>query len=300
MPRKKQSFQKKFFRIQTFLLFGTVAFIILMSLTAFLLNSRIQTKPEATQSANLNQASPSASIKPTPTPLPIPKHSGKQVRVPILMYHYVGNNPNPLDKARDNLSVSPDKFDEQMGYLSSQGFTPITLNTLYSSLREGGGLPAKPVILTFDDGYTDFYYNAFPILKKYGFSATVFIPTALMDQGYYLTWAQIKEMSSSGLVSFESHSVNHSNLVSLSSENLTFQLIESKKVLEAQLGKPVNFIAYPFGFSDERVWQATQKAGYKGATGTWFGNIQSEGTLYNMARVKIPGGIDIQAFASRL
>lgn len=248
-------------------------------------------------------ASPSAMLtptqSPTPSPLPIPAQWGKQVRVPILLYHYIGKNPNPADKARDNLSVDPELFDKQLNYLSQNGFTPISLDALYSAIKGGGQLPGKPVILTFDDGYMDFYYNAFPILKRYNFVSTVFIPTALMDQGYYLTWGQISEMSSSGLVSFQSHSVNHINLNALNIDKLKYQLIESKNILQSKTGKPVNFIAYPYGFSNEIVWEAVKKAGYQGALGTWYGTITSEGTLFDMPRVKIPGGVSVEDFSKR-
>lgn len=245
------------------------------------------------------QVSPSPTVKPTPTPLPIPKHSGRQVRVPILTYHYIGNNPNPQDLARDALQVPPDKFEEQMNYLATNGYTPISLNSLHAALK-GGDLPSKPVVLTFDDGYIDFYYNAFPILKKYRFVAISFIPTGLVGKGYYMSWDQIKEIDSIGLVAFESHSVDHINSVSLTANQLDYQLSESKRVLEEQLGKKVNFFAYPYGLSDETTWQAVREAGYLGGVGTWYGNIVSEGVVFDMPRIKISGGMDLATFASRL
>ncbi|MBI2021789.1 polysaccharide deacetylase family protein [Candidatus Daviesbacteria bacterium] len=229
---------------------------------------------------------------------PVPQ--GRQLRVPILTYHYIGNNPNPDDKARDNLSVSPDKFEEEMAYLQKQGYATISLDTLYAALKGQVTLPDKSIILTFDDGYVDFYVNAYPILRKYNLHATSFIPTGLIGQGYYLNWDQIKEMDASGLISFQSHSVTHADLPSLSSDQLKYQLAESKKTLEAQLGKPVNFMAYPYGTSNSTVWQAAKEAGYMGAVGTWSSTIQSEGTIMDMPRIKIPGGIELQVFASRL
>lgn len=228
----------------------------------------------------------------------IPMQYGRSVNIPILTYHYIGNNPNPADKARDNLSVAPDLFDGQMTHLTARGYTPITLDTLYAGLKGTAGLPGKPIVLSFDDGYIDFYVNAFPVLRRFNFHAVSFIPTGLMDQGYYLHWSQIKEMDSTGLISFQAHSVNHPNLSSLDNNQLTFQLVQSKKTLEAQLGKPVNFMAYPVGISDERVWAATKAAGYLGAAGTWYGITESEGTIYDMPRVKISGGLTIEKFAS--
>lgn len=246
----------------------------------------------------ISTASPSAA--PTPTPIPIPLHSGRMIRVPILTYHYIGNNPNPQDRARDNLEVTPDKFEEQMKFLVENGYNVISLNTMYAILKGQAQLPSKPVIITFDDGYMDFYYNAFPILRRLNLHAVAFIPTGLMGSGYYMTWPQVKEIDSTGLVSFQAHSVSHPNLTTLGKEQLIYQLTESKKTLEAQLGKPVNFIAYPYGISNQRVWDAAREAGYLGAVGTWYGTTQSEGVIYDLPRVKVAGEANLTSFISKL
>ena len=250
--------------------------------------------------ADNREVSISATPQPTSTTLPIPTHSGKQVRIPILTYHFIGNNPDPKDLARDNLSVAPDKFEDQMKFLSESGYHTITFDTLYAVLGGNASLPEKGVILTFDDGYIDFYINAFPILKKYNLHAVAFIPTGLIGTGYYMNWDQIKEIDAIGLVSFQAHSISHPNLTSLNDEQLNFQLTESKHILEQNLGKPVNTFAYPYGISDERVWQAARQAGYIGAVGTWYDQIISEGVIYDMPRIKISGGLDIAAFSLRL
>ncbi len=230
----------------------------------------------------------------------IPQNYGRSVSVPILMYHYIGNNPNSADKARDVLSTAPDKFDEQMGYLAKNGFNPITFDTLYSALKGTGGLPSKPIILTFDDGYTDFYINAYPILQKNGFKAVSFIPTGLMNQGYYLTWDQIKEMDSGGLIQFEAHTINHLNLATLSPDQMKYQIVEGKKQLEEHLGHPVGFFAYPYGVSNAVAWQIVKEAGFLAAVGTWYGTVESEGNLVNMPRIRISGGLSLDEFAKRI
>lgn len=220
------------------------------------------------------------------------------ISVPILTYHYIANNPNPKDTQRNALSVSPDKFDSQLDYLSKNGYTPITLDTLYGVFNKHVTAPAKSVVLTFDDGYIDFYTTVYPILRKYNFHAVVFIPTALMGGGYYMNWDQIKEIQSSGLVTFESHSITHPNLASLNDKELQRQLIESKKTLEAQTGYPVNFIAYPFGTSNSSVQSAVQRAGYVGGLGTWYG--RAWGASMNIPRIKVSGYWSLKEFASRL
>lgn len=272
--------------------FAYFSFIIYFSNTA---NKITQPNKVATSSAK-QTSSPSA--KPTPVVALIPAQSGKSARVPILMYHYIGNNPNPADKARDSLSVAPDKFDGQMKYLADNGFNAISFDTLYAFLKGSASVPPKPVIITFDDGYIDFYLNAYPILRKYNLRAVLFVPTGLINQGYYMNWNQIREIDSSGLVSFQAHSTTHPNLTAISDADLQHQITQSKKTLEAELGKPVNTFAYPFGISDGRVWQMVKSAGFVGAAGTWNGDIESEGTIYDMPRIRIGGGMDLATFAS--
>lgn len=230
----------------------------------------------------------------------IPQHFGNQLKVPILMYHYLGLNLNPKDLARDSLSVSPEKFEAQMKYLKENGYTTTSLDTLYAALKRTTTLPEKVVILTFDDGYIDFYFNAYPILRKYGFSATVFVPTGLIGQPAYLSWHQIKEMHSSGLILFGAHTVNHLHLPSLPPEIALKEMAESKTTLSDQLGVPINFSAYPYGSTDANTITLTKEAGYTGSVGTWPDKIQSEGTIYNMPRLRISGGISLDNFAGLL
>jgi peptidoglycan/xylan/chitin deacetylase (PgdA/CDA1 family) len=235
----------------------------------------------------------------SPAPVVIPANSGRSVRVPVFYYHYIGNNPNPADKVRDSLSISPDKFEEQMKFVAEGGYNTISYDTLYAALKGNGTLPTKPVILTFDDGYIDFYVNAFPILRKFNLHATVFVSTGLMDQGYYLQWSQIKEMDATGLISFQAHTVHHPSLIALPLEQAVGEITTSKQVLEQQLGKPVNFMAYPYGTSNPRLWEEVKKAGFLGSAGTWGGNVESEGNLYNMPRIKVGGSWTVEDFGSR-
>jgi len=229
----------------------------------------------------------------------IPKTAlAANIKVPILTYHFIAANPNPKDRARDSLSVPPDKFEAQMQYLASNGYTPITLDTLYGIYNGQTSAPAKTVVLTFDDGYIDFYTTAFPILRRFNFHAVSFIPTGLIGGSYYMNWDQIKEIQQSGLVTFESHSVTHANLASLKSDALIKQLIDSKNSLYSQTGYTVNFIAYPYGASNTLVYSAVRKAGYVGGVGIWYGKVSGPGI--NMPRIKISGYMSLKDFASRL
>lgn len=285
-----------------------ILFLLLVLMSGLLALQQRKTKPndlEKDKPILITDQKPAGSFKsPVPestkTAIFVPQNYGRSVKVPILTYHYIGNNPDPADKARYNLEVEPVKFDAQMDYLAKNGFSPITFDTLYAALKGQISLPNKPIILTFDDGYLDFYVNAYPILKKYNFHAVSFIPTGLVGQSYYLNWSQIKEMDHSGLISFQAHSVTHANLTSLKPDQLKHELSESKKTLEEKLGKPVNFLAYPYGASNSLVWQITKEVGFLGAVGTWPGEVESEGIIFDLPRIKIAGEWDLTSFVNRL
>lgn len=283
--------------------------LLIIGLSLVFLISKIQFKSKAVDKP-LSTVSPTVPTELKPikvstnaaiiVPQPIPQVSGNTINIPILTYHYIGNNPNPLDKIRDNLSVSPNEFEVQMKYIAENGFNTTSLDTMYASLEGKATLPAKSIILTFDDGYIDFYVNAFPILRRFNLHATAFIPTALINQGYYMSWDQIKEIDATGLISFQAHTVYHPDLTSLNTGQAMGEISTSKRVLEQQLGKPVNFLAYPYGVSNLTTWQLVKQAGFMGAVGTWTGKTHSQENMFNMPRVKIPGGITLEQFATMI
>ncbi len=231
--------------------------------------------------------SPTPSLSPTPTPIPLPPivPGERALHVPILLYHYVGNNPNPADKGRDVLSVPPDIFEEQLKTLRDNGYTTITLDDLSRGL-DGGALPGKPVILTFDDGYVDFYYNVWPLLRTYNMQATAFIPMGLLGGGAYMTWSMVEEVSRSSVVTIGAHSITHVSLPSLSHDRLVAELVDSKKLLEQHTGKPVVWMAYPYGLFDDRVVAEVKRAGYAGSVTTLPGSVQYKSRIYHMPRYR--------------
>lgn len=232
-------------------------------------------------------------------PLTVPSPTfAASMHVPILMYHYIRDYNYPKDAAGMVLSVSPANFDQQMAYLSSNGFTPITLDTLAAIYANQAPAPAKPVVITFDDGYIDFYANAYPILHKYGFHAVSFIISGFVGKPAFMNWDNIKELQKSGLVSFESHTVSHAYLPGMSYPQMLKELLDSKSAIQAQTGVPVNFVAYPSGGTNSFVIKAAQSAGYVGGVGTWFG--KPYGITMNMPRIRVNGGFSLALFASRL
>ena len=217
--------------------------------------------------------------------------------IPILTYHYVRDYNNPKDPTGNGLSVSPGNFSAQMDYLSAHGFTPITLDTMYAILSHKAGSPAKPIVLTFDDGYIDFYANAYPVLKAHNFQAVSFIVTGFVGRPAYLSWDNISEMYSSGLISFQARTVDHAYLPNLSYQQVLRELIDSKNALQSHIGYTVNSIAYPYGASNGFVIKAAQKSGFYGGIGTWFGRASS--VSLNMPRIRI-ANFSLSTFASRV
>ena len=178
-----------------------------------------------------------------------------------------------------------------MAYLAAEGYTTITIDEMMDAYEHGTPLPEKPVIITFDDGYADNYENAYPILKKYGFKATIFLIYDFTNTyPNYLTWDQIAEMKESGLIRFESHTMTHANLAELTSiDDLRHEIADSHDLLSEKLGYDMHYIAYPGGRVNAEIEEITRAAGYRGGFTVHYGlSTPSEG-VYQMDRIPIFG-----------
>ena len=205
--------------------------------------------------------------------------------VPVLNYHQVEEkNGNPL-------TLWPDQFETQMSYLADEGYTTITIDEMMDALENGTPLPDKPVIITFDDGYADNYEYAYPILKKYGFKATIFLIYDFTNAyPNYLTWDQINEMKESGLIRFESHTMTHANLAELTStDELRHEIADSHDLLSDKLGYDMHYIAYPGGRVNTEIEEITRAAGYRGGFTVHYGLSTPEEGRYQMDRIPIFG-----------
>ena len=238
----------------------------------------------------------------TPTPLlPTPDGVERQVRVPILMYHHVEQAPPYADAIRQDLSVSPENFEDQLAYLRQEGYESITLNDLALHLTMGMALPPKPIILTFDDGYANAYTNAFPLLQRYGFVGTFFVISEPVDAGdpSFLSWAEVEEMYAAGM-RFEPHSYNHPDLRNGSFDFVVFQVLAPKEAIEARTGEPCRFFAYPAGRYDQFVIDVLRSADFWGAVLTEQGATHTADDLFTLRRVRVRGGDSLSDFARRL
>lgn len=201
-------------------------------------------------------------------------------KILVLNYHQIDNKHTPL-------AVPINDFEEQMKFLSESGCITITPDELYAGLNGDIEMPPKPVLITFDDGYIDNYINAFPILKKYGLRATIFIiPSFTGSYPNYLTWEQLKEMEANG-ITIESHTLTHPKLEELPDDEIRNELINSKNTLEEQLGHPIEFLAYPTGTYNLHIAGIAQDVGYKGAFTIKYGIVDKGSNFFALERVPI-------------
>jgi peptidoglycan/xylan/chitin deacetylase (PgdA/CDA1 family) len=215
----------------------------------------------------------------------------RRMRVPILMYHYVSVPPPGADKYRLDLSVTPDQFAAQLGWLRRNGFSAISLDALYFALAEGARLPPRPVVLTFDDGYADAYTNAFPLLRTFGMTATFFVVTDWLDtaQPGYLTWPQAREMAAAGM-SIQSHTRSHKDLTTgCDYDCLVYQILGSVQTIQAEIGRRPRFFCYPGGEYDRAAIQVVKQVGLVAAVTTDAGTIQVSSRLYELKRARMRG-----------
>ena len=185
--------------------------------------------------------------------------------VPILCYHRFGSH------CGSSLCVPEDIFEQQMRFLKTNGYKTISPQELLGYLEYKHPLPKKSVMITVDDGYRSFYTVAYPILKKYGFTATMFVYTNFVEvSSKAITWDQLRELKANGF-SIGSHSIAHSDL-SKQGENeshdayksrLWYEIFNSKKIIDDQLDQDTLFFAYPFGRASQEAMTMVQQAGYQ-------------------------------------
>lgn len=229
--------------------------------------------------------------------IPFGRHS---LSVPILMYHYIRPLPSiTADLMGYKLSVSPANFNQQMDWLSANGYHPVDFNDLRAYFAGSRVLPHKPVVITLDDGYADLYTTAYPILKTYSFKAVAYIVTTFVGQSRYVTADQVLEMDHNG-IEIASHTLNHANLARTSSYWVTYQLAASKAWLERLLGHPVVDFAYPSGKFNSQVVYALQATGYDTAVTEMPGTIHSRDDRYTWTRVRVGGGESMADFVDSL
>jgi peptidoglycan/xylan/chitin deacetylase (PgdA/CDA1 family) len=260
------------------------------------LSSARSTRIDSTSSST---PTPSRRLLPTPTPFPMPTPDGtpRQVVIPVLMYHHIAVAGPGADGIRRDLSVSPASFEAQLRYLVEHGYEPITLESLVMHLQIGCSLPPKPVVLTFDDGFTDHYTNAYPLLKRYGFVGTFFIVSGFVDEGRpgHMSWSEIELLHANGM-EIGSHTYTHPSLAGKSFDYIVWQVLGSKEAIEARTKERVRFFSYPSGQYDQQVIDVLRSAGYWGAVTVEAGSLQSSVQPFELKRIRVRGMYDLEDF----
>jgi len=209
-----------------------------------------------------------------------PETASDQVTVPILIYHSIRPYRTADLAGVRKYITTPDALDEEFAYLKDNGYVSISFDDLADRLQSGKALPAKPVIICFDDGPETQYTYALPLLKKYSYTATFFLFTNAIGRPHYLNWEQVIELSSEGM-QIGCHSRFHPYLTKISNEKVLWDEISgAKERLEARLGKPVTAYAYPFGQYNEHIVGLVKKAGFTCARGTYPGVVHSRDDLF--------------------
>ena len=218
----------------------------------------------------------------------------------VLCYHIVESPQDP------RMEISREAFRQQMRYLAMTGYNVIPLRDLYDYVTgKRASLPMNAVVVTFDDGWRSTYTEVFPEMKRYGFPFTVFIyPKIIGQTSHAMTWKQIKEMSDAG-VDIESHSFSHPFLTRRRHAELDQraytgwlerELIDSKRMIEHATGKPVLFLAYPFGDYDHYLVETVGRAGYEAALTCEGGRVRRGSNPLKMRRMVIEKKIDFVSF----
>ena len=228
-------------------------------------------------------------------------------RLPILRYHRVA--PSGSERMR-NYRVTPESFEEQLRYLKDAGFYSVSWEQWQWARSQRKPLPGRGVMITFDDGYLDFFQYAWPLLKQYGFAATVFLvadqigKTNLWDQAFgeelpLMGWSEIHHLQGEG-IEFGSHSAAHHALTALSNEDLVRDLARSRTILQHGLGVPIRTIAYPHGDFNPIVEHFAGGCGYAFGVTCRAGSSQFGDRILALPRIEVMGSYTLREFVNSL
>jgi peptidoglycan/xylan/chitin deacetylase (PgdA/CDA1 family) len=235
------------------------------------------------------------------------------------MYHSVSNSKEMYRHPYYHTSTSPEVFAEHMKLLAANGYSAVSIgeavkileNPVAPNARPSETLSNKRIVITFDDGFRDFYTNAFPALQQFGFTATVFLATGFIDQGLRfngqacLSWDEVRELKKYG-VSFGSHTVNHRVLSTVSKKEFEYELVCSKERIESELGEQVEPFSYPFAFPEanyahvESLIAILAKSGYRCGVTTRIGTASRDDNVFCLKRIPVNSLDDPLLFAAKL
>jgi len=229
--------------------------------------------------------------------------------IPILMYHSISSYASAGFRP---CIVSPESFDKHLSYLEQYHYTSLTITQLVQAMANGGStLPARPVVLTFDDGYADFYSAALPALQRHGFTATLYITTGSVEgtsrwlqhlgegNRLMLNWEQLAEINSSG-IECAAHTHTHPALDMLPPSAARDEIVRSKDLLEEHLGQRISSFAYPYGYYSSRVLQLVRDSGFDSACAIGRKMSSMHDNTFALARLMIWPDTNVQMLSTAL
>jgi peptidoglycan/xylan/chitin deacetylase (PgdA/CDA1 family) len=203
--------------------------------------------------------------------------------VPVIGYHQIRNWTSSDSKQARPYIMPVAKFKAQMQYLASHHYHPISLNRLMAHLTTGAPLPAKPVVLTCDDGEEGQFSTAFPVLKKHGFTAAFFPMTVVLGKKNWMSPDQLRTMDKAGMT-IGDHTWDHHRVDRYSGHDWKRQIADSTDKLKKILGHPVHYFAYPYGAWNEDAFSHLKKNGYWAAFQLTSDSVDEKAPLYTLQR----------------
>jgi len=225
----------------------------------------------------------------------------------ILMYHAIGRR----GEHRSTYVVSRWRFRCQMAWLYWRGYRTITVSQLTACLAARQLLPPRTVAITFDDAYEDVYREAFPILRRYRFRATIFVVSGSVGKTApwpsvpplsgrpIATQSQLTEMAAAG-VEIGAHTASHPSLTSLSVADQQAEIVQSRTDLERMLDRPIASFAYPFGDYSDVTAAAVRGAGFQAACCSRSGRNDPATPLFELKRTEVRGTDSLACFVRML
>ncbi|KZD88445.1 Polysaccharide deacetylase [Bacillus subtilis] len=205
------------------------------------------------------------------------------------MYHSISSG--------NSLRVPKKEFEAHMKWLHDNGYQTLTPKEAYLMLTQDKKPSEKCVLITFDDGYTDNYQDAYPVLKKYGMKATIFMIGKSIGHRHHLTEEQMKEMAQHG-ISIESHTIDHVELNGLTPQQQQSEMADSKKLFDHMFHQQTTIISYPVGRYNEETLKAAEKTGYQMGVTTEPGAASRDQGMYALHRVRVSPGMSGSAFGA--
>ncbi len=237
-----------------------------------------------------------------------PSADGTSEEVPMLMYHSIATSAS---QKFSRFAVEPGEFASQMDYLAAEGYTSVTAGDFAGSRSSDRPLPTRPVVLTFDDAYEDFYSTALPILREHNFAATLFVATGYVGSTArwnrsvgegdraILSWQALRDITAEG-IEVAAHSHTHPQLDRLRHAALHDEVNRSKGLLEDSLALQVRGFAYPFGYWSGAVRTAVVSAMFRYACAVDDLVATPGDDVFALPRLTVSAGIGLTDLARLL